>query len=143
MESCDSGLVKVNLSGCSNLTDEVVSAIARLHGGTLEILNLDGCTKVTDKGLFEIANNCLVLNDLDVSKCSITDSGIAALARGGQMNLQILSLSGCSKVSDRSLPNLLKLGSTLVGLNLQHCNSISNSTVELLMENLWRCDILS
>lgn len=143
VESCDSGLVKVNLSGCSNLTDEVVSAIARLHGGTLEILNLDGCTKVTDKGLFEIANNCLVLNDLDVSKCSITDSGIAALARGGQMNLQILSLSGCSKVSDRSLPNLLKLGSTLVGLNLQHCNSISNSTVELLMENLWRCDILS
>lgn len=143
VEGCVSGLVKVNLSGCSNLTDEVVSAIARLHGGTLEVLNLDGCMKVTDKSLSEVVSNCLVLNDLDVAKCSITDSGIAALAFGDQLNLQILSLSGCSKVSDRSLPSLLKLGRTLVGLNLQHCNSISNSTVELLMENLWKCDILS
>ncbi|XP_057486120.1 EIN3-binding F-box protein 1-like [Actinidia eriantha] len=143
VESCEAGLVKVNLSGCLNLTDEVVSAVARLHGGTLEVLNLDGCSKVTDASLFAIADNCFVLNDLDLSKCSITDSGVAALSRGEQLNLQILSLSGCSKVSNKSIPTLRKLGKTLVGLNLQHCNLISNSTVELLMENLWRCDILS
>ncbi|GFY99741.1 EIN3-binding F box protein 1 [Actinidia rufa] len=143
VESNEAGLVKVNLSGCLNLTDKVVSAVARLHGGTLEVLNLDGCSKVTDASLFAIADNCFVLNDLDLSKCSITDFGVAALSRGEQLNLQILSLSGCYKVSNKSVPSLRKLGKTLVGLNLQHCNLVSNSTVELLMEDLWRCDILS
>ncbi|XP_059637954.1 EIN3-binding F-box protein 1-like [Cornus florida] len=143
LESCEAGLVKVNLSGCLNLTDEVVLAMVRLHGGTLELLNLDGCRKITDASLVAVAENCLLLDDLDVSNCSITDSGVGALSRGEQLNLHILSLSGCSKVSNKSLPSLKKLGRTLVGLNLQHCNSISSSSVERLVDNLWRCDILS
>ncbi|KAK9268308.1 hypothetical protein L1049_000055 [Liquidambar formosana] len=143
LESCEAGLLKLNLSGCLNLTDEAVLAITRLHGGTLELLNLDGCRKITDTSLVAIADNCLLLNDLDVSHCTITDSGVAALSSGEQLNLQILSLSGCSKVSNKSMPFLRKLGKTLVGLNLQHCNSISSSTIELLVENLWKCDILS
>ncbi|XP_057966984.1 EIN3-binding F-box protein 1-like [Malania oleifera] len=142
LESCEAGLAKVNLTGCLNLTDEVVLSIARLHGGTLQLLNLDGCRKITDASLSAIAGNCPLLNDLDVSKCEITDSGVATLSCGELLNLQILSLSGCSKVSNSSMPFLSKLGQTLIGLNLQHCNSISSSTIELLVENLWRCDIL-
>lgn len=143
LESCESGLVKVNLSDCLNLTDEVVLALARLHGGTLELLNLEGCRKVTDSSLVAISENCPLLNDLDVSKCSITDSGVAALSKGVQLDLQVLSLSGCSRVSNKSMPSLRKLGQSLLGLNLQNCSSISSSTVERLVENLWRCDILS
>lgn len=143
LESAEAGLVKVILSGCLNLTDEVILALTRLHGGTLELLNLEGCRKITDASLVSVADNCLVLNDLDVSKCGITDSGIKILSCAEQLNLQVLSLSGCSEVSNKSLPYLEKLGKTLVGLNLQHCNSISCSTVELLVESLWRCDILS
>lgn len=143
LKSCEAGLVKVNLSGCVNLTDEVVLALARQHGETLELLNLDGCRKITDVSLMAIADDCLLLNDLDMSNCAITDSGVTHLSCGDQLNLQILSLSGCSKVSNKSLPSLRKLGSTLVGLNLQHCNSISSSTIELLVECLWRCDILA
>lgn len=143
LESCEAGLVKVNLGDCVNLTDESIVALARLHGGTLEVLNLDGCKKVTDASLVSIASNCLFLNDLDVSKCSITDRGLAALSDGLNLSLQVLSLSGCSLVSNRSIPHLKKLGQTLVGLNLQHCNSISSSMIEELVEDLWRCDILS
>ncbi|KAJ6857570.1 EIN3-binding F-box protein 1-like [Populus alba x Populus x berolinensis] len=143
LESCEAGLVKVNLSGCLSLTDEVVSALARLHGGTLELLNLDGCRKITDASLLAITENCLFLSDLDVSKCAVTDSGITILSSAEQLNLQVLSLSGCSEVSNKILPCLKKMGRTLVGLNLQNCSSISSSTVELLVESLWRCDILS
>ncbi|XP_022893425.1 EIN3-binding F-box protein 1-like isoform X1 [Olea europaea var. sylvestris] len=143
LESCEAGLTKVNLSHCVNLTDEVVFALARLHGGALELLNLDGCHKVTDASLEVLANNCPLLYDLDLSKCSITDSGVDALSCGVQPNLQILSLSGCSMISNKSITALKKLGRTLVGLNLQHCNSIGSHTIELLTENLWRCDILS
>ncbi|KAF8400638.1 hypothetical protein HHK36_013937 [Tetracentron sinense] len=143
LDSCKAGIVKANFSGCMNLTDAVVSAMARLHGGTLQLLNLDGCRKITDASLVTIADNCPLLRDLIVSKCAITDFGIATLSCSKQLDLQILSLSGCSKVSDKSMPFLGKLGQTLLGLNLQHCNSISSSTIEVLVERLWRCDILS
>ncbi|KAK7260890.1 hypothetical protein RIF29_27189 [Crotalaria pallida] len=142
LESSEFGLVKVNLSGCINLSDKVVSSLANLHGWTLENLNLDGCKNISDASLIAIAENCPLLCDLDVSKCAITDAGIAALAHAEQLNLQILSLSGCTLVSDRSLPALRKLGHTLLGLNIQRCNAISSSTVEMLLELLWRCDIL-
>ncbi|XVE97426.1 hypothetical protein REPUB_Repub03eG0018400 [Reevesia pubescens] len=141
LESCEAGLVKVNLSGCVNLSDKVVCMMADLHGWTLEVLNLDGC-KISDASLVAIAENCQLLSDLDVSKCAISDSGIAALARSNQINLQILSVSGCSMVSDKSLPSFGKLGQTLLGLNLQQCKAISSGAVDLLVEQLWRCDIL-
>lgn len=143
LESSEAGLVKVNLKDCLNLTNEVVLALARAHGETLEELNFGGCRKISDASLVAVAENCVLLNDLDVSKCSITDSGLAALARGVQMNLQILSLSGCSMVSSKSVPSLRKLGENLIGLNLQCCNSMSSSAIESLVENLWRCEILS
>lgn len=141
LENCE-GLVKVNLSDCLNLTDQVVLSLAMRHGETLELLNLDGCRKVTDASLVAIADYCPLLIDLDVSKSAITDSGVAALSRGVQVNLQVLSLSGCSMVSNKSVLSLKKLGENLLGLNLQHC-SVSCSSVELLVEALWRCDILS
>ncbi|KAE8690098.1 hypothetical protein F3Y22_tig00110926pilonHSYRG00025 [Hibiscus syriacus] len=90
--------------------DKVVCIMADLHGWTLEMLKLYGC-KISDASLGAIADNCQLLNDLDVSGCAITDSGIASLARSNQINLQILFVSGCSKVSDRSLPSLGKLES--------------------------------
>lgn len=136
-------LVKVNFSGCSNLTDRVISAISAHNGWTLEVLNIDGCIKISDASLISIAANCQILSDLDLSKCSISDSGIQALASSDKLKLQILSMAGCSMVTDKSLPAIVRLGSTLLGLNLQQCRSISNSTVDFLVERLYKCDILS
>nr|GMC95895.1 EIN3-binding F-box protein 1-like [Ipomoea batatas] len=138
LDNSKAGLAEVNLSGCLNLSDEVVFALARLHGQTLQVLNLDGCRKITNASLVAVANSCTFLNDLDVSKCLITDSGLAALSQGVQINLQILSLSGCFKVSSKSVPSLRKLGKNLIGLNLQQCNGMSSSAIELLVEHLWR-----
>jgi EIN3-binding F-box protein len=143
LESSEAGLVKVNLNGCINLTDKVVSSLVNLHGWTLEVLNLEGCKNISNASLVAIAEHCQLLCDLDVSMCAISDAGMTTLAHAKQLNLQILSLSGCTLVTDRSLSALRKLGHTLLGLNIQHCNSISSSAVEMLVEHLWRCDILS
>lgn len=139
----DAGLVKVNLSGSINVTDEVVFSLTKLHGGTLEVLNLDGCGKVTDTSLAAVADDCLLINELDVSRGAITDLGIASLARSKHIHLQILSISVCSSVSDKSLPYLVKLGQNLMGLNIQNCNAISRTAVDMLVERLQRCDVLS
>ncbi|KAK6140710.1 hypothetical protein DH2020_025549 [Rehmannia glutinosa] len=143
VQRTEAGLAKVNLSGCVNLKDNVVAEITKFHGETLEVLNLDGCKYITDVSLMAIARNCSVLSELDVSQCGISDYGIAVLAGAEQLNLQILSLAGCSLVSAKSLPFLGKLGKTLFGLNIQHCSGISCGAVNLLVEHLWRCDILS
>lgn len=145
VESCEAGdgLVKVSLAGCINVTDNVVVALAKIHGGTLEVLNLDGCGKVTDASLAAIADDCLLLNELDVSKCAITDPGVASLARSKQLSLRILSLSGCSTLSDKCLPFLAKLGQSLMGLNIQHCNSLTSKVIDMLVDRLFKCDILS
>ncbi|KAL8503730.1 hypothetical protein ACS0TY_022447 [Phlomoides rotata] len=136
-------LEKVNLSGCVNLTDRSVTAIAKLHGETLELLNLDGCIYVTDVSLMEIASNCSSLSELDVSRCAITDTGISALAAAEQISLQIFSIAGCSSVTEKSLPFLVVLGKSLLGLNILKCIGISYGAVNLLLDQLWRCDILS
>ncbi|KAJ9551162.1 hypothetical protein OSB04_015207 [Centaurea solstitialis] len=138
LTTCTPGLVKVNLSACVNLTDKVVVDLVKIHGGSLEVLNLDGCGKIGDESLSTIAENCFLLNDLDVSKCEITDFGVSCLSRGQLMGLRVFSLSGCSKVSNASLSSLEKLGQTLLGLNLQRCNLISSSAIESLVVNLWR-----
>ncbi|KAJ0977769.1 hypothetical protein J5N97_013243 [Dioscorea zingiberensis] len=144
IESSESRLVKVNLSGCMNLTDAVISPLARIHGETLQLLHLDGCRKVTDASLVAIAENCSSLTDLDMSRCTVTDYGVAALASARQFNLQVLSLSGCSKVTRASFPFLGNLGRSLLGLNLQQCNNlISTQGIASLEEKLWWCDILS
>lgn len=143
LENVDGGLVKVNLGGCINVTDNVVSTIVKRNGLTLELLNLDGCKNITDASLVSIAENCSLLSELDLSNCaSITDYGIAAMARANQLGIQILSLSGCWLLSNKSVPLLKKLGQTLLGLNLQNCYGICSNKVDVLVEQLWRCDIL-
>ncbi|KAL8496996.1 hypothetical protein ACS0TY_020614 [Phlomoides rotata] len=143
VQRSEAGLVKVNLSGCINLTDNVVVEITKVHGETLEILNVEGCRYISDVSLMAISRNCSVLCEVDVSQCGVTDSGISILARAEQLSLQILSLSGCSLVSDKSFPFLKMLGKTLVGLNIQNCLGISYAAINLLLEQLWRCDVLS
>uniref|UniRef100_A0A7N0TCC2 F-box domain-containing protein n=1 Tax=Kalanchoe fedtschenkoi TaxID=63787 RepID=A0A7N0TCC2_KALFE len=142
LQSCEAGLVKVSLSGCENLTDGSISSMIKSNGSTLEVLNLDGCNRITDATLAAVANSCLFLRDLDLSSAAITDYGLAILAGAKQLNLQILSISGCASVSNKSIPSILKMGRTLVGLNIQKCNAITSSKVDKLVEQLWRCDIL-
>ncbi|MQM09849.1 hypothetical protein Taro_042725 [Colocasia esculenta] len=143
IEGCDQGLAKVSLDGCINITDAAVSALAKRHGRTLQTLSLEGCRKVTDESLLAIADSCFLLDDLDVSKSAITDEGVAALASSIGINLQVLSLSGCSKISARSLQHLKNLGHSLVGLNLQVCNLISAHAITSFQKKMWQCDILS
>jgi EIN3-binding F-box protein len=142
IKNSSAGLIKINLSNCLNLTDRVVSSLVELHGWNLEVLNLDGCKMITDASLAAIAKNCQLLSDLDVSKCAITDVGIKSLTCENVLNMQVLSLSGCNMVSDKSLPALGKLGQTLLGLNLQNCKSISHHSVDVLVEQLWKCNVL-
>ncbi|XP_057859945.2 EIN3-binding F-box protein 1 [Cryptomeria japonica] len=142
LQSSKRSLVKVNLSGCVQVTDWAVYAIASLCGENLHTLNLEGCRKVTDQSLKVIADLCPALEDLDLAKCGITDNGVVSLVSARQQAIQILSLSGCMQITDKCLPFIEKMSKTLLGLNLQHCNGLSQTALDTVGAHLWRCDLL-
>nr|CAD1822136.1 unnamed protein product [Ananas comosus var. bracteatus] len=111
-------LVKVNLSYCVDLTDAAIEALVKAHGRTLKLLNLDGCKKVTDKSLVAISVSCSRLKELDMSRCQISDIGIAVLASARHLHLKVLTLRSCSQVTEKSFPLLCKNGTPLGVLNL-------------------------
>lgn len=140
--SSESGLVKVDFSGCKNITDVAVSALVKAHGKSIKQVSLEGCSKITDASLFAISENCAELAELDLSSCMISDSGIASLAAAKQFQLRVLSLFGCTNVTQRSVPFLGNMGK-LEGLNLQFCNMIGDHSIASLEKQLWWCDILA
>uniref|UniRef100_A0A0C9RMS4 TSA: Wollemia nobilis Ref_Wollemi_Transcript_10210_3099 transcribed RNA sequence n=1 Tax=Wollemia nobilis TaxID=56998 RepID=A0A0C9RMS4_9CONI len=142
LQSSQKSLVNVNLSGCVQVTDWTIFAIAKLCGENLLALNLEGCRKVTDQSLKVIADLCPALQDLDLAKCGITDNGVVSLVSARQQAIQILSLSGCMQITDKCLPFIEKMSETLLGLNLQHCNGLSQTALDSVGAHLWRCDLL-
>ncbi|XP_026441119.1 EIN3-binding F-box protein 1-like [Papaver somniferum] len=143
VENCQAGLMKVNLSGCTNITDSSITSLARLHSGMLQYLNLGGCSKVTDESLAAIALHCYGLEELDVSKCAITDLAIASLCCERMPELLNLYLSGCSQITDKCIPFLVKLGEGLISLNLRGCTSVSGRMVDWLAKKLCECEVVA
>ncbi|CAN6230761.1 unnamed protein product [Urochloa humidicola] len=143
IQSSEAGLIKVDLSGCKNITDVAVSSLVKAHGKSLKKVSLEGCSKIADASLFTIAENCSELAELDLSNCMVSDYGVAILSSASHLKLRVLSLSGCSKVTQKSVPFLGNLGQSLEGLNLQFCNMIGNHNIASLEKKLWWCDILA
>lgn len=71
-----------------------------------------------------------------------TDNGLAALASQKWLDLQVFSLSGCVGITDKCVPFWCDLGRSLVGLNVMQCRSINGRSVDLLVEELRKCDII-
>ncbi|XP_020690479.1 EIN3-binding F-box protein 1 isoform X1 [Dendrobium catenatum] len=143
VKSSESRLVKVTLEGCVNISDASIAALVKAHGSSLKMLHVDGCNKVSDKSLLAIVANCSVLEDLDISRCNVSDIGVAALSSAEKLKLRVLSLAGCYGVTKRSLQFLGKMKNSLEGLNLQQCKLSNAHGIGLLEEKLWWCDILS
>ncbi|KAM3227666.1 hypothetical protein ACQJBY_059426 [Aegilops geniculata] len=142
IKSSEGSLVKVDLSGCKNITDVAVSSLVKAHGKSVKQVSLEGCSKITDASLFCISENCTELAELDLSNCMVSDSGVASLASAKHFKLRVLSLFGCSKVTQVSVQFLGSMGK-LEGLNLQYCNMIGNHNIASLEKQLWWCDILA
>ncbi|CAA7403705.1 unnamed protein product [Spirodela intermedia] len=151
------GLRSVDLSGCRRITDWSVAALVSGASEALKRLALEGCDGVTDRSLRLIGLLCPALVELDLSRCKrIGDGGVAGLlassstaaagpsCRSGS-RLEVLSLEGCSGITDESLGSLeeMALRGNLAGLNLKHCGGLSAAAVDSVRRTLWWCDLIS
>jgi hypothetical protein len=115
----------LNLSRC-NLTDAglfAVSGMSELHS-----LNLDACKKITDVGLHALSG-LVQLQQLDVSRCRglHTLKPLRALTA-----LQFINLSGCVRVSDASLSNLIQC-KELKTVYANHCKKVTKEGLALIL----------
>ena len=90
-------LTALTLSKCGvNVTDSGISAISKIPN--IESLVLSRLINVTNTSLFDIANNCLNLRELDLSGCqAITSEGLRAFT--DHPTLSRLFLYACRHIS--------------------------------------------
>ncbi|KAJ3684117.1 hypothetical protein LUZ61_013281 [Rhynchospora tenuis] len=111
----------LNLSYCS----PVNSMLSGLHGVfKLNSIKLDGCHVSTD-GLKSLANSCISLKELSLSKCSgVTDEGISVIV-AKHKDLVKLDVTCCRYITDLSLAAITSSSASLVSLSMESCTKVT------------------
>ncbi|XP_053126551.1 F-box/LRR-repeat protein 20-like isoform X2 [Hemicordylus capensis] len=137
-------LTSLDLSGCSELSDRAVLAVgSRLPG--LRGLRLGKLPRVTDTG-FQGFSHLRRLQSLDVSECSLVSCSElvkAFSAVEGQPKLVSLNVAFCSLLQDSSVLSLARaLSRSLQVLDLSSCVSITNRSIQAIASHLLHLTVL-
>ncbi|KAG0636256.1 hypothetical protein HOY80DRAFT_1089609 [Tuber brumale] len=102
-------LVDLDLSKCSNLTDQALRSLAG-SVPNLEALQLGGCVSLTDSGFAALLPTLGKLTHLDLEECSeLTNATLLALARGPAANkLEHLQCSYCENMGDQGMTEIIR-----------------------------------
>lgn len=122
-----SELTSVNVSGCRNLSDEAIKAIAQR---SLRSLDASCCGKLlTDESIKVIASDCPTLESLNVADCKfLTDESIKAVAAGCG-DLKTIDVSRCKQLTDESIKALAGGCPKLTSLNVRNCGKLTDEAM--------------
>ena len=127
-----SDVTVLNLSSCGAVTDLALNSIGK-HWKGLEEVSLGGCKNITHVGLRSLALNCRQLKRISFVDYRIDDAGLRIVG-ANLMNLEYISLSGCRKVSDRGLSEILHCCRKIKSINLSGCYKICESGIWAVCE---------
>jgi hypothetical protein len=154
---CEGGILEcARLFRCWRLTDLGIARLVKMNGSTLKRLELSGCTQLTDESLRLISINCEGLLELDLTRCPrISDVGINFIASGrlesillyadaqlgnssylalSHCKLRQLDLCGHSNLSNSDIIQIMETsGGTLEYLNLSWCTQLTDALVEFII----------
>ncbi|CAG8491230.1 7690_t:CDS:1 [Ambispora leptoticha] len=129
VENCH-GLVKLDVSFASLITDEAIIAISR-QCPELRTIELSECDKLTDISIKALANGCNRLLELNLEMCSsLTPRSIDYLAQR-QQHIEVLNLSLCGWVNDDVAYSMSEFYSLRV-LKLSHCRNVTSKFFTIL-----------
>lgn len=117
-------LVDLDLSRCSNLTDQALRSMAG-NVPNLEALQLGGCVSLTDSGFTALLPTLGKLTHLDLEECSeLTDATLLALARGpAAKKLEHLQCSYCENMGDQGMTEIIRKCPGLRNLEMDNSDS--------------------
>jgi F-box and leucine-rich repeat protein 2/20 len=118
-------LSTLNLRYCKNISDDGVIEFAQ-HHRNVKVIDLRDCPGITDRALSALAETCHDLESLNVSGCSISDSGVLEIAKCCK-KIKALDLRSCSSLSDSTLWTAIHNFPDLKTLHCSGCQKITNS----------------
>lgn len=146
-------VIQINISRCNKISDEGLSKLPE----KLQILNISACPKISNDGMKNLPPH---LKSLDISRTDLTDLALQHMSEIKSLtnSLQILNISGCSKITDAGLKylnefknlNQLRMESlsisdigisylprkSLLHLNIADCFEITAKGISFLPESI-------
>ncbi|GKV06133.1 hypothetical protein SLEP1_g18060 [Rubroshorea leprosula] len=130
------GLQQLTLAYGSPVTTSLANGLKKLS--MLQSIKLDGCM-ITCDGLKTIADWCISLRELSLSKCSgVTDEGLSSVVMK-QRGLTKLDITCCRKITDASIACIANLCNSLTSFRMESCTLISREAFVLIGQ---RCHLL-
>ena len=121
IQTCQN-LEKLDLSHCNQLTNNAFSEQGNYSG--LIDLNLQGCTNLTDKSLGVIIQNCSKLQELNLSECTKLTGETVRLISTLQ-ELKILKLNQCDNLETQDVKTVIhSCQSQLQSVELRACEKL-------------------
>lgn len=117
------------IGGCRDLSDESIKSLAYGCGWTLKNLRMDWCLNVSDSSLNCIFCVCKNLEALDIGCCEeVTDSAFLGFGQNGsQLNLKILKVSNCPKITVVGIGVVLELCKFIEYIDVRSCPHITKA----------------
>ena len=125
-------LQSLNVSNCKGLDDIALERVAR--AGTLQSLTAYANGKITDAGLKAVAS-CTNLTALSLARCpQVSDSGMIQIVMGCR-RLRHINIDFCIRVSDTTLTFVADYNVELQQLSLRGCTQISAIGVRCVLKH--------
>ena len=129
---------RVNLAGCTSVSDAGMMALITSLKGHVEMLNIKGAHGTTDIALsaFHGRNTFSTLRNIDVSTMRLGDSGLDWISIGCGDGLLELNIADCKYVSDTGMETLASRCTNLTSLNVAGCSLLTDETLFALSKYL-------
>eukprot|EP00771_Trimastix_marina_P000512 gnl/Trimastix_PCT/1533.p1 GENE.gnl/Trimastix_PCT/1533~~gnl/Trimastix_PCT/1533.p1 ORF type:complete len:546 (+),score=109.62 gnl/Trimastix_PCT/1533:86-1723(+) len=126
-------LKSLNLHSSSIITNKGIRMIAD-HCKLLQHFDIAYSPQVTDEGLYILSRECLNLEDVDLTLCTVTDKGLEALATGCRYLRRLVLTS--TRITDVGLERLAEATTALVELNLTECRRLTSHGVTSMLHRI-------
>ena len=115
------------MSFVSSITDTTLFTLAAQPKQCASLISIDlsYCRKATVVGMISLAQQCLLLSDLNLSYTFLRNESLIAFARTC-VHITHLDVGNCQLISDESVQFLAQDCQLLKSLNLSHCSDISH-----------------
>ncbi|KAL4242001.1 hypothetical protein ABKN59_000621 [Abortiporus biennis] len=129
------------LAKCTQLTDNAVESICTL-GKHLHYLHLGHAGSITDRSIRLLARACTRLRYIDLANClQLTDMSVFELA--SLQKLRRIGLVRVNNLTDQAIYSLAERHSTLERIHLSYCDQITVLAVHYLLQKLPKLTHLS
>jgi len=123
-------LEKINAKGVRNISDAGVSSFFLNEAVRCKSMDFSNIDRLTDRSLYLLSRSrsAMVLREIVLMGCAITDAGIIILSQGCK-NLFLLNVQACHEVSSDGIRVLASNCKFLQSVSLAACNNVCDRAI--------------